>query len=82
LPPEVQALQQRVAAAEAVAAENLARAGRAEYREQAHQDHWAVEIDRLRQVTRGQPDSALRIRQLQEQVFKLSRELEAARREK
>jgi Plasmid replication region DNA-binding N-term len=41
-------LQRRLAAAEAAAAENLARAERAEYREQAHQEKWAVEVDRLR----------------------------------
>jgi hypothetical protein len=42
-------LKHRLAAAEAAAAENLARAERAEYREQAHQDKWAMEVDRLRQ---------------------------------
>jgi hypothetical protein len=42
-------LQKRVEAAEAVAAENLKRAELAEFRERAHQDHWAVEVDRLRQ---------------------------------
>jgi hypothetical protein len=36
----------RVAAAEVATAENLARA---EFREQAHQDKWAMEVDRLRQ---------------------------------
>lgn len=49
LPPEVQELTRRLEAAERAAAENLARAERAEYREQAHQDKWALEIDRLRQ---------------------------------
>jgi hypothetical protein len=34
---------------ESAAAENLARAERAEYRERAHQEKWAAEIDRLRQ---------------------------------
>jgi hypothetical protein len=42
-------LERRLAVAESAAAENLARAERAELREQAHQDKWAVEIDRLRQ---------------------------------
>jgi hypothetical protein len=42
-------LERRLAVAESAATENLARAERAEYREQAHQDKWAVEIDRLRQ---------------------------------
>jgi len=41
-------LKRRLAAAEAAAAENLARAERAEYREMAHQEKWAMEVDRLR----------------------------------
>jgi len=49
LPLEVSELKRRLAAAEVAAAENLARAELAEYREQAHQDKWALEIDRLRQ---------------------------------
>ena len=36
-------------AAEALAKEYLQRAELAEFRERAHQEHWAVEIDRLRQ---------------------------------
>jgi hypothetical protein len=42
-------LQRRVDAAEALANEFLKRAELAEFREQAHQEHWAVEVDRLRQ---------------------------------
>jgi hypothetical protein len=72
-------LRARLEAAELQAAENLARAERAEFREQAHQDKWAMEVDRLRQAARGQPDQAATIRALQEQVFKLSQELAAAR---
>jgi hypothetical protein len=49
LPAEVVLLQRRVEAAEEAAAEYLKRAELAEFREQAHQDHWALEIDRLRQ---------------------------------
>jgi hypothetical protein len=49
LPGDVALLQRRVEAAEAAAAEYLKRAELAEFRERAHQDHWAVEIDRLRQ---------------------------------
>jgi hypothetical protein len=79
LPLDVRLLQQRLLLAESVAADSLARAERAEYREQAHQEKWAVEIDRLRQATRSQPDMALTIRKLQEQVFELSRKLGAAR---
>lgn len=48
IPPDIAKLQRQLAAAQAAAAENLARAERAEYREQAHQDKWALEIDRLR----------------------------------
>ncbi len=49
VPADLAELQTRLAAAEAAAVENLARAERAEYREQAHQDKWAGEVDRLRQ---------------------------------
>jgi hypothetical protein len=42
-------LQRRLVVVESASAENLARAERAEFREQAHQDKWALEIDRLRQ---------------------------------
>ena len=48
-PGELALLQQRIKAAEAAAAEYLKRAELAEFREQAHQDHWALEVDRLRQ---------------------------------
>jgi hypothetical protein len=48
-PGQMALLQKRVEAAEAAAAEYLKRAELAEFRERAHQDHWAVEIDRLRQ---------------------------------
>ena|ERR1700679_1384005 len=48
LPADVVLLQKRVEAAEAAAAEYLERAELAEFRERAHQDHWAVEVDRLR----------------------------------
>jgi hypothetical protein len=48
-PTDVAELQRRVEIAEAAAAENLKRAELAEYRERAHQDHWAMEIDRLKQ---------------------------------
>jgi hypothetical protein len=49
LPGDMALLQQRVEAAEAAAAEYLKRAELAEFRERAHQDHWALEVDRLRQ---------------------------------
>ena len=49
LPADVFLLQRRVEAAEALAKEYLQRAELAEFRERAHQEHWAVEVDRLRQ---------------------------------
>ena len=49
LPDELAGLKQQLKAAQATAAEYLKRAELAEFREQAHQDHWAVEVDRLRQ---------------------------------
>jgi hypothetical protein len=52
LPTDVVELQRRLAAAEQSAAENLARAERAEYREEAHQEKWAMEVDRLRMEVR------------------------------
>jgi hypothetical protein len=49
VPVDVGNLKKQLAAAESAAAENLKRAELAEYRERAHQDHWAIELDRLRQ---------------------------------
>lgn len=48
LPADIRELQERLKLAEAAAAQNLARAELAEYRERAHQDHWALEIDRVK----------------------------------
>src|SRR6202012_5038000 len=44
LPGEIALLKQKFHAAEAAAAEYLKRAELAEFREQAHQDHWALEV--------------------------------------
>lgn len=79
LPADVADLEGRLRLAEAAAAENQARAERAEYREQAHQERWAMEIDRLREQLRGQPKYAAEIRELHAQVLRLSAELQAAR---
>ena len=49
LPADMILLQRRLVVAEATAAECLKRAELAEFRERAHQDHWALEVDRLRQ---------------------------------
>jgi hypothetical protein len=57
LPTDIAELQRRLRIAEATAAENLKRAELAEYRERAHQDHWAVEIDRLKQQLESQRES-------------------------
>jgi hypothetical protein len=81
VPLELAELQRRLVLAEAAASENLARAERAEYREQAHQDKWAAEIDRLRQEARAQPAYVAEIRTLQSQVRKLSQELQSMRAE-
>ena len=47
-PVDMRELQKRLGVAEAAAAQNLARAELAEYRERAHQNHWAMEIDRVK----------------------------------
>jgi len=72
-------MRRRLLAAEAAVAETQARAERAEFRERAHQESWAMEIDRLREQLRAQPKYAVQIRALQEQVLKLPVELQAAR---
>jgi small-conductance mechanosensitive channel len=74
-PADVVELERRLKAAEGAAAEHLKRAELAEYREQAHQEHWALEVDRLRQRLRAQETSELEVRRLQDRVLQLSREL-------
>jgi len=81
VPLDVADLQRRLVAAESAAAENLARAERAELREQAHQDKWAMEVDRLRQELLAQKSNASAVRMLSDRVQQLSRELVAARSE-
>jgi len=78
-PTDIVELQRRLSAAEQLAAESVARAERAEVREMAHQDRWAMEVDRLRQEVRNQPRYAAEIRELQERVLRLTVELQAAR---
>jgi hypothetical protein len=58
LPADVAELQRRLRIAEAAAAENLKRAELAEYRERAHQDHWAMEIDRVKRELEEAQSSA------------------------
>jgi len=79
LPTDIAELQRRLIVAEEAAKKNLARAERAELRERAHQDRWAVEVDRLRQEVRAQPRYAAEIRALQERVLRLTVELHAER---
>jgi hypothetical protein len=79
LPTDIAELQRRLVVAEEAAKENLARAERAELREQAHQDRWAMEVDRLRQEVQAQPRYAAEIRALQERVLRLTVELHAER---
>ena len=61
VPVDLAELRLRVAAAEVQAAENLARAERAEFREQAHQDKWAMEVDRLRQELKAARGDVTRV---------------------
>jgi hypothetical protein len=79
LPFDVIELQRRLQIAEAAAGDNLARAERAEFREQAHQDHWAMEVDRLRQEALARPNQLAQIRTLSDQVHRLTVELHAVR---
>lgn len=76
--PDLREMQQRLKAAEELAAHHLARAELAEYRESAHQDAWALEIDRLRTRLRAQPGPAAEVRALHEQVARLTLALHAA----
>ncbi len=80
LPTDTRELLARLQAAETTAEAQRVRAERAELREQAHQDHWALEIDRLRQQLRAQPNYAAEVRSLQDQVMRLTVELHATRR--
>jgi hypothetical protein len=79
LPIDVQQLLERLKQAEAHAAEQSARAEVAELREQSHQDRWALEIDRLREQLRAQPNYAREVRTLQSTVTRLTTELAALR---
>jgi hypothetical protein len=77
--PEAADLVARLEDAEQRAAANLARAERAELREQAHQDRWGLEIDRLRQDLRALPGYAADLRRLQTQITHLQIENAALR---
>lgn len=79
LPVDIQQLHERLKQAEAHAAEQTARAEVAELREQSHQDRWALEIDRLREKLRAQPNYAREVQTLQSKVTRLTVELAALR---
>jgi hypothetical protein len=79
LPIDVQQLQERLKRAEAHAAEQSARAEVAELREQSHQDRWALEIDKLREQLRAQPNYAREVQTLQSTVTRLTVELAVLR---
>src|ERR1700676_2880594 len=79
LPVDIQQLQERLKQAEARAAEQAVRAEVAELREQSHQDRWALEIDRLREQLRAQPNYAREVRGRQSTVNRLTVELAALR---
>lgn len=79
LPTEVVVLQAQLADAQREAAQFKARAELAEVREQAHQDRWALEIDRLRQELRAQPNDRRELRALQDTVMHLHGQLAATR---
>jgi hypothetical protein len=79
LPNDVRELQQRLSQAELIAEEMKTRAELAELREQSHQDHWALEVDRLREQLRAQPNYAREVRTLQSTVIRLTAEISALR---
>jgi hypothetical protein len=79
LPAEVRELQERLTKAQAQAQEMKVRAELAELREQSHQDRWALEIDRLREQLRAQPNYAREAQTLQSTVNRLTVELAALR---
>jgi hypothetical protein len=79
LPTDVVVLQAQLAQAQREAVQFKARAELAEVREQSHQDRWALEIDRLRQELRAQPNYQRELRTLQDTVMRLHVELAATR---
>jgi hypothetical protein len=79
LPTDVVVLQEQLAAAQREAAQSKARAELAEVREQAHQDRWFLEIDRLREQLRAQPNYQRDIRIMQDTIMRLTAELAVLR---
>jgi hypothetical protein len=79
LTSDVQELQLRLEQAQVTAEQMRARAEIAELREQSHQDRWALEVDRLREKLRAQPNYAQEVRKLQGTVMRLTVEVSALR---
>jgi len=79
LPIDLTELQRRLVAAEKAATNANARAELSALREQAHQDKWAGEIDRLRQQLSNQPGTIAQIRVLQDQLQRTQMELLSTR---
>jgi hypothetical protein len=79
LPTDVVMLQELLAEAQREAAQFKARAELAEVREQAHQDRWGLEIDRLREQLRAQPNYQRDIRTMQDTIMRLTAELAVLR---
>ena len=71
--------REQLAKANATVEQYRGRVERAEAREEAHQDRWAMEVDQLRQALRTQPQYAAENRKLQDLVLRLTAELNAAR---
>lgn len=65
--------------AQAARDQALERAMRAEAREVSHQDHWAREVDQLRQLVQQLSGEAARRQALDLEVLRLHRELQALR---
>ena len=77
--PQQAELSESLALAAAEARTNRERAELAEFRERAHQDHWALEVDRLREQLRAQSRDAAENRFLKEQLVRLTADLARAR---
>jgi hypothetical protein len=75
VPTERSELQNRMIQAESEARAYRERAELAEFRERAHQDRWAMEIDRLREELRAQPRYVQEIRRLEAEVLRLHAQL-------
>ena len=76
---ELESAEQARVQAEAARDQALARAVRSEERELAHQDRWANQIYELRQQVESLKGEGARRRSLEEQIVRLTRELQVLR---